>query len=54
MDKLDFFKGKYDPVSLPVAEFVSERVLTLPLYADLKLKDLDRICNIIANLRSVK
>lgn len=31
----------------PVARYISERVLTLPLYADLALKDVDRICNII-------
>ena len=31
----------------PVAEFISKRVLTLPLYADLALEDVDRICDII-------
>lgn len=31
----------------PVAKYVSERVLTLPLYPDLPLEDVDRICNII-------
>lgn len=33
--------------STPVAKHVSERVLTLPLYPDLPLEDVDRICNII-------
>ena len=31
----------------PVARYISERVLTLPLYADLALEDVDRICDII-------
>lgn len=43
----DVFKGKYSTKSTPVAEYVSKRVLTLPLYADLSLEDVDRICDII-------
>lgn len=31
----------------PVAKYIADRVLTLPLYADLSLVDVDRICNII-------
>ena len=31
----------------PVAQHLALRVLTLPLYADLSIKDVDRICNII-------
>ena len=42
---------KYYPTAgaekTPVARYISERVLTLPLYADLALEDVDRICNII-------
>ena len=42
---------KYYPTAgtekTPVARHISERVLTLPLYADLELKDVDRICDII-------
>ena len=41
------FDGKYDPAETSVALDVSERVLTLPLYADLSLDDVDRICDII-------
>lgn len=33
----------------PVAKHIAQRVLTLPLYADLAEKDVDRICNIILN-----
>lgn len=31
----------------PVADYLANRVLTLPLYADLTLSDVDRICDII-------
>ena len=31
----------------PVAQHLAMRVLTLPLYADLALEDVDRICDII-------
>jgi dTDP-4-amino-4,6-dideoxygalactose transaminase len=31
----------------PVAQFLADRVLTLPLYADLSPEDIDRICDII-------
>lgn len=41
------FHGQYDVMKTPVALHISKRVLTLPLYADLSMKDVDRICNII-------
>ena len=31
----------------PVAKYIADRVLTLPLYADLSFEDIDRICDII-------
>ena len=31
----------------PVAQHIAQRVLTLPLYADLSANDVDRICDII-------
>lgn len=43
----DCFHGKYDVDQTPVALHVSKRVLTLPLYADLALEDVNRICDII-------
>ena len=33
----------------PVAQHMALRVLTLPLYADLSLEDVDRICDVILN-----
>ena len=41
------FHGKYDVTKTPVALHISKRVLTLPLYADLELKEVDKICDII-------
>ncbi|MBD9043510.1 MAG: DegT/DnrJ/EryC1/StrS family aminotransferase [Solobacterium sp.] len=35
----------------PVAQHVALRVLTLPLYADLSLEDVDRICDIVLRCR---
>lgn len=43
----DCFHGKYDIDQTPVALHISKRVLTLPLYADLSLDEVDRICKII-------
>lgn len=36
-----------DRGNTPVADCLSKRVLTLPLYADLKISDVDRICEVI-------
>ncbi|MGN0613942.1 MAG: DegT/DnrJ/EryC1/StrS family aminotransferase [Porcipelethomonas sp.] len=43
----DCFHGKYDPSLTPAALHISKRILTLPLYADLSLDDVDRICDVI-------
>ncbi len=40
-------KTGFDPAATPVARRVAERVMTLPLYADLPLTDVDRICDVI-------
>lgn len=41
------FHGKYDVDATPVALHVAKRVLTLPLYVDLSMEDVDRICKIV-------
>lgn len=41
------YKDEYDTEETPVARYIAEGVLTLPLYSDLSLKDVDRICTII-------
>lgn len=45
------FGGRFDVGETPVALHVSRRVLTLPLYADLALEDVDRICDIILSCK---
>ena len=41
------FHGKYDVMQTPIAHHVSKHVLTLPIYADLKMEQVDKICRII-------
>ncbi len=41
------YGDKIDRGDTPVAKYISERILTLPLYAGLALEDVDRICNIV-------
>ena len=45
----DCYAGKpgFDPALTPVARHIAERVLTLPLYADLPAETVDRICDLI-------
>ncbi len=45
------FHGKYNEMDTPVALHVSKRILTLPMYADLSLEDVDRICEIVLACR---
>jgi dTDP-4-amino-4,6-dideoxygalactose transaminase len=45
------FNGKYDVTKTPVALYISKHVLTLPLYADLALEDVDRICDIVLSCK---
>lgn len=41
------YRDKFDSDKTPVAKFISENVLTLPLYAGLSVDEADRICDII-------
>ncbi len=41
------YKGRFDANRTPVAKEISQRVLTLPLYADLDLAEVDRICDTV-------
>lgn len=43
----EVYKGMFHIHETPVAKKIAENVLTLPLYADLALDDVDRICEII-------
>lgn len=44
------YEGRFDVNETPKAKYVSDRILTLPLYADLPLTMIDKICNIICEL----
>jgi dTDP-4-amino-4,6-dideoxygalactose transaminase len=48
-NSFECYKDRFDVKKTPVAKYIADRVLTLPLYADLALEDVDRICNIILN-----
>lgn len=47
----DCFHGRFDIANTPIALRLSKRVLTLPIYADLEFKDVDKICGIILNCK---
>jgi len=48
-NSFDCYKGcpGFEPEATPVASYVAERVLCLPLYAGLSLEECDRICDVI-------
>ncbi len=43
----DCFHGRFDVSRTPIAVHVSKRILTLPMYAELSLENVDYICNLI-------
>lgn len=43
------YESTYDSNLTPIARSVAKRILTLPLYADLPISSVDRICDIIEN-----
>lgn len=45
------FHGEFDANKTPVALHISKRVLTLPLYEELALEDVERICKVILNCK---
>lgn len=45
------FRGKYNANDTPVALHISKRVLTLPMFADLSIGDVDRICDLIISMQ---
>lgn len=49
----DAYHGKFDVLKTPIALHISKRVLTLPLYADLEIDDVIRICSIVKSLKKL-
>lgn len=48
-NSFECFNGRFDITKTPAALRISKQILTLPMYADLSLNDVDRICKIILN-----
>ncbi len=46
------FHGSFDVGQTPVALHISKRVLTLPLYEELGLEEVDRICNVMLSSKN--
>lgn len=46
-NSFECYKDRFDPNDTPAAEYIAERILTLPLYSDLEADDIDRICKIV-------
>lgn len=46
-NNFECYKDRFDVGKTPLAKYMADRVLTLPLYADLEEDDVDRICDTI-------
>ena len=46
-NSFECYRDRFNPYDTPMAKYIADRVLTLPLYADLSLSDVDRICKTI-------
>lgn len=44
------YKNRFNAEETPIAKYVADRILTLPLYGDLELSIVDKICDIIINI----
>ena len=45
------YEGEFDVDETPIALQISQRVLTLPMYADLQMEEVDRICDVIVRCK---
>ena len=45
-NSFECFRGIHEPKRTPNAVYVADRILTLPLYADIQMEDVDRICSV--------
>lgn len=53
VNAFDCYNHLYNVDNTPIALHISKRILTLPLYADLPLEDVDRICEIVLKCKSI-
>ena len=47
INELDVYRNVYNSTNTPIAHEISLNILTLPIYEDLALEDVDRICDLI-------
>lgn len=45
--QFECYRGRFDVDATPIARYISERILVLPLYADLSIEIIDSICDIL-------
>lgn len=50
-NSFECYRDKYNANDTPVALHISKRILTLPMYADLSLDDVDIICDIVLSCK---
>ena len=41
------YRDKYSAEDTPVAKYVSERIMTLPMYGELRIEEVDAVCALI-------
>jgi dTDP-4-amino-4,6-dideoxygalactose transaminase len=46
-NSFDCYHGKFNPNLTPIALHISKRILALPIYPELEVKEIDRICRVI-------
>ena len=46
-NSFECYEGVFDPGMTPIAQRIANEVITLPMYADLSLEDVERICRIV-------
>ena len=51
VNEFSCYKDQFDAAETPIARGISYQILSLPIYADLALEDVDRICSILAKSR---
>lgn len=51
-NEYECYQDIYSCESTPIAKSISESVITLPMYADLSMGDIDYVCEIICNINS--
>ncbi|RGY63027.1 DegT/DnrJ/EryC1/StrS family aminotransferase [Fusobacterium ulcerans] len=51
INNFECYKEKYKDIKLPNAKYVSDRVMTLPMYGDLTLEEVEYICKTLKEIK---